>query len=107
MNRRSNKKMLIKYLIDLTITTIIVRIYFNDLINLVTLNTLNVFNILTDLRALNADQHPPKNINSPKESIEITKSKIIVLSIKNYLKPIPINFPKESIVNIIVKVELN
>ena len=101
MNRRSNKKMLIKYLIDLTITTIIVRIYFNDLINLVTLN------ILTDLRALNADQSPPKNINSPKESIEITKSKIIVLSIKNYLKPIPINFPKESIVNIIVKVELN
>ena len=101
MNRRSNKKMLIKYLIDLTITTIIVRIYFNDLINLVTLN------ILTDLRALNADPSPPKNINSPKESIEITKSKIIVLSIKNYLKPIPINFPKESIVNIIVKVELN
>jgi len=101
MNRRSNKKMLIKYLIDLTITTIIVRIYFNDLINLVTLN------ILTDLRALNADPPPPKNINSPKESIEITKSKIIVLSIKNYLKPIPINFPKESIVNIIVKVELN
>jgi len=93
--------MLIKYLIDLTITTIIVRIYFNDLINLVTLN------ILTDLRALNADPPPPKNINSPKESIEITKSKIIVLSIKNYLKPIPINFPKESIVNIIVKVELN
>ena len=101
MNRRSNKKMLIKYLIDLTITTIIVRIYFNDLINLVTLN------ILTDLRALNADPSPPKNINSPKESIEITNSKIIVLSIKNYLKPIPINFPKESIVNIIVKVELN
>ena len=101
MNRRSNKKMLIKYLIDLTITTIIVRIYFNDLINLVTLN------ILTDLRALNADPSPPKNINSPKESIEITKSKIIVLSIKNYLKPIPVNFPKESIVNIIVKVELN
>ena len=101
MNRRSNKKMLIKYLIDLTITTIIVRIYFNDLINLVTLN------ILTDLRALNADPSPPKNINSPKESIEITKSKIIVLSIKNYLKPIPINFSKESIVNIIVKVELN
>ena len=101
MNRISNKKMLIKYLIDLTITTIIVRIYFNDLINLVTLN------ILTDLRALNADPPPPKNINSPKESIEITKSKIIVLSIKNYLKPIPVNFPKESIVNIIVKVELN
>ena len=107
MNMRSNKKMLIKNLIDLAITTIIIRIYCNDLINLVTLNTLNVLNILTDLRALNAEPPPPKNINSPKESIEITKSKIFILSLRNYLKPIPINFPKESIVNIIVKVELN
>ena len=101
MNRISNKKMLIKYLIDLTITTIIVRIYFNDLINLVTLN------ILIDLKALNAEPPPPKNINSPRESIEITKSKIFILSIKNSLKPIPINFPIESIENMIVKIELN
>ena len=78
-----------------------IRIYYKDLINLVTLN------ILIDLKALNAEPPPPKNINSPRESIEITKSKIFILSIKNSLKPIPINFPIESIENMIVKIELN
>ena len=78
-----------------------IRIYYKDLINLVTLN------ILIDLKALNAEPPPSKNINSPKESIEITKSKIFILSIKNSLKPIPINFPTESIENMIVKIELN
>ena len=78
-----------------------IRIYYKDLINLVTLN------ILIDLKALNAEPPPPKNINSPRESIEITKSKIFILSIKNSLKPIPINFPTESIENMIVKIELN
>ena len=78
-----------------------IRIYYKDLINLVTLN------ILIDLKTLNAEPPPPKNINSPRESIEITKSKIFILSIKNSLKPIPINFPIESIENMIVKIELN
>ena len=85
----------------MAITTIMIRIYCNDLINLVTLN------ILIDLKTLNAEPPPPKNINSPRESIEITKSKIFILSIKNSLKPIPINFPIESIENMIVKIELN
>ena len=78
-----------------------IRIYYKDLINLVTLN------ILIDLKALNAKPPPLININSPRESIEITKSKIFILSIKNSLKPIPINFPIESIENMIVKIELN
>ena len=85
----------------MAITTIMIRIYCNDLINLVTLN------ILIDLKTLNAEPPPPKNINSPRESIEITKSKIFILSIKNFLIPIPINFPIESIENMIVKIELN
>ena len=85
----------------MAITTIMIRIYCNYLINLITLN------ILIDLKALNDEPLPLKNINSPRESIEITKSKIFILSIKNSLKPIPINFPIESIENMIVKIELN